>query len=227
MSDPVRDIFEYPVTEPFGVFGPFGEKHTGVDLGLPAGTPVPAEGSGTVESVFADAYGGKQVKIKYASGAEGWFAHLLSVFVQPGQHVDPNTEIALSGASGRVTGPHLHFEERDPWGTLIDPMTPQAHTYIGGIADSPPQKDNRGFIPKFELPVPTRKGSGYQTPEVKANVDAGKTTSGGAPINLDVAGAITGLGDAIGTGARTFAVAGVVIGVVLVLGYSGVKRTLD
>ncbi len=218
----LRDIFSFPVTQLFGVPEPESPSgiHTGVDLGLPLGTPVPAEGAGVVESVFADPIGGNQVKVKYTSGAEGWFAHLQSIFVRPGEQVAPTTEIATSGATGLATGPHLHFEERDPMGNLIDPTTAQAHTYIGGLAAGHDNGCPAGTHPAlFGCAPDTVPGSLSPAPP-----------PGSSPAFDPLGGvseAITHLGDELSSGAKQIAVAGVIIGAVAILGYSGLRRALD
>jgi hypothetical protein len=230
------DIFQYGVSQPFGVpDSSWSGHHTGVDLLLPLATPVPAEGPGTVESVFVDRFGGNQVKIKYASGAEGWFAHLATIFVQPGQQVSPTTEIALSGDTGMVTGPHLHFELRDPGGTLVDPMLPQDRTFIGGLAD-PHANDCPAGQVRNVFGVCVVQGAGPHGQGTGNDPITGQPQTGLPDIPATIAKlnplagvpeAITAGVDALKTGAVKLGIAALVVGVVGVLAFGGVKKTLD
>ncbi|MFD0317711.1 M23 family metallopeptidase [Streptomyces flavalbus] len=99
-------------------------SHTGIDFHAASGTAVHAVGSGTVvEAGWAGAYG-NQVVIKMVDGTYTQYGHLSSIAVSVGQTVTPGQQIALSGATGNVTGPHLHFEARTSadYGTDIDPL---------------------------------------------------------------------------------------------------------
>ncbi|MFJ7042917.1 peptidoglycan DD-metalloendopeptidase family protein [Streptomyces sp. NPDC101112] len=98
--------------------------HTGVDFVAPTGTSLKAVGAGTVVSAgWGGAYG-NQVVIKLADGYYAQYAHLSSIGVSAGQSVTGGQQIGLSGATGNVTGPHLHFEIRTTpdYGSDIDPL---------------------------------------------------------------------------------------------------------
>ncbi|MDH6626426.1 murein DD-endopeptidase MepM/ murein hydrolase activator NlpD [Streptomyces sp. LBL] len=98
--------------------------HTGVDFVVPTGTPLKAVGAGTVVSAgWGGAYG-NQVVIKLADGYYAQYAHLSSLSVSSGQSVAEGQQIGLSGATGNVTGPHLHFEIRTTpdYGSDVDPL---------------------------------------------------------------------------------------------------------
>ncbi|MER6159264.1 M23 family metallopeptidase [Streptomyces sp. NPDC001868] len=98
--------------------------HTGVDFVAPTGTSLKAVGAGTVVSAgWGGAYG-NQVVIKLADGYYAQYAHLSSLSVSAGQSVSGGQQIGLSGATGNVTGPHLHFEIRTSpdYGSDIDPL---------------------------------------------------------------------------------------------------------
>jgi murein DD-endopeptidase MepM/ murein hydrolase activator NlpD len=98
--------------------------HTGVDFVAPTGTPLKAVGAGTVVSAgWGGAYG-NQVVIKLADGYYAQYAHLSSISVSAGQSVSGGQQIGLSGATGNVTGPHLHFEIRTTpsYGSDLDPL---------------------------------------------------------------------------------------------------------
>ncbi|MGX4688530.1 M23 family metallopeptidase [Streptomyces sp. JNUCC 63] len=97
--------------------------HTGVDFAVPTGTPVKAVGAGTVVSAgWGGAYG-NQVVIKLNDGHYAQYAHLSSLSVSAGQSVGAGQRLGLSGATGNVTGPHLHFEIRTTpnYGSDVDP----------------------------------------------------------------------------------------------------------
>ncbi|WP_166020810.1 M23 family metallopeptidase [Streptomyces chilikensis] len=99
-------------------------SHTGVDFHAAAGTPVRSVGRGTVvEAGWGGSYG-YQVVIKMHDGTYTQYGHLSSVSVAAGQSVTPGEHIGRSGATGNVTGPHLHFEARttSEYGSDIDPV---------------------------------------------------------------------------------------------------------
>ncbi|WP_445528725.1 M23 family metallopeptidase [Streptomyces cyslabdanicus] len=98
--------------------------HTGVDFHAASGTPVHAVGLGTVvDAGWGGAYG-NQVVIRMADGMYTQYGHLSSIAVSVGQRVVPGQRIGLSGATGNVTGPHLHFEARTTpdYGSDVDPV---------------------------------------------------------------------------------------------------------
>jgi murein DD-endopeptidase MepM/ murein hydrolase activator NlpD len=64
---------------------------------------------------------GKLIIIDHGNGVETYYAHLSQFLVVPGQEVTRNEVIALSGATGRVTGPHVHYEVRVA-GTPVNPF---------------------------------------------------------------------------------------------------------
>jgi murein DD-endopeptidase MepM/ murein hydrolase activator NlpD len=99
-------------------------SHTGVDFHAASGTPVHAVGAGTVvEAGWGGAYG-NQVVLKMHDGTYTQYGHLSSIGVFVGQTVTAGQQIGLSGATGNVTGPHLHFEARmsPEYGSDIDPV---------------------------------------------------------------------------------------------------------
>ena len=120
-----------PVNGPLGT--PYHQKgsswssgyHTGVDFVVPTGTPVKAAGPGVVYSAgWAGSYG-NQVIIRHDDGMYSQYAHLAKTpLVKAGQKVSGGQQIGVSGATGNVTGPHLHFEIRTgpAYGTDISPI---------------------------------------------------------------------------------------------------------
>ncbi|MFF7468248.1 peptidoglycan DD-metalloendopeptidase family protein [Streptomyces sp. NPDC008092] len=98
--------------------------HTGVDFVVPTGTPVKAVGAGTVVTAgWGGAYG-NQVVIRLADGYYAQYGHLSALSVSVGQTVTAGQQVGLSGATGNVTGPHLHFEIRTTpdYGSDVDPV---------------------------------------------------------------------------------------------------------
>ncbi|MFE2587222.1 peptidoglycan DD-metalloendopeptidase family protein [Streptomyces sp. NPDC059378] len=107
--------------------------HTGVDFVIPTGTSLKAVGAGTVVSAgWGGAYG-NQVVIRLADGHYAQYAHLSQLSVSAGQAVTAGQQVGLSGATGNVTGPHLHFEIRTTpdYGSDIDPI---AYLRAHGVA---------------------------------------------------------------------------------------------
>jgi murein DD-endopeptidase MepM/ murein hydrolase activator NlpD len=99
--------------------------HKGVDFGAAKGTPVHATASGTVIAAgpLAENHGRYGNAVIIDHGAQrSLYAHLDSVSVKPGQHVQAGQLIGAVGQSGFATGPHLHLEVRQD-GQLIDPAT--------------------------------------------------------------------------------------------------------
>jgi murein DD-endopeptidase MepM/ murein hydrolase activator NlpD len=104
-------------TDPFKGQGAF---HTGIDLSVPIGTPVKAAGDGVVSRAeWFGAYG-RLVVLDHGNGTQTYYAHLSNASVVPGQEVRRGQIIALSGASGRTTAPHVHYEVRQG-GTPVNP----------------------------------------------------------------------------------------------------------
>ncbi|PJN26752.1 M23 family metallopeptidase [Kitasatospora sp. CB02891] len=98
--------------------------HTGIDFPVATGTSLKAVAAGTVVSAGNGGAYGNQVVIKLADGKYAQYAHLSSISVSAGQAVTAGQQIGLSGATGNVTGPHLHFEIRTTpdYGSDIDPV---------------------------------------------------------------------------------------------------------
>jgi murein DD-endopeptidase MepM/ murein hydrolase activator NlpD len=98
--------------------------HTGLDFAAPTGTLIKAIHSGTItEAGWAGSYGYRTI-LTLDDGTELWFCHQSSINVKVGQKVSTGEVIGRVGATGNVTGPHLHLEVH-PGGqaTGIDPMT--------------------------------------------------------------------------------------------------------
>jgi len=84
--------------------------HKGMDFACDIGTPVYATADGVVKNARYERGYGYIVTIDHGYGYETRYAHLKSMNVKRGQHVVRGETIALSGNSGRSTGPHVHYE---------------------------------------------------------------------------------------------------------------------
>ncbi|RLU82097.1 peptidase M23 [Streptomyces griseocarneus] len=98
--------------------------HTGTDFPVPTGTTIRAVGPGTVVTAGWNSAYGNQIVIKHADGKYSQYAHMTSLSVSAGQQVSGGQQIGVSGATGNVSGPHLHFEIRTgpEYGSDIDPV---------------------------------------------------------------------------------------------------------
>lgn len=130
--------FRLPVSDKaagnFGVRSIFNGQprspHTGVDFASPSGTPVHASNSGRVVLASDLYFSGNTVIVDHGSGLYSLFAHLSKLAVSEGEAVAPETVVGLVGATGRVTGPHLHWAVRIR-GARVDPLS------LVAVADRP------------------------------------------------------------------------------------------
>ena len=125
-QNPVPDIYEDCFTSLFGSRrsyngSPYDYFHSGLDLCGGVGTEIFAPAPGVV--VFAEplVVRGKATVIDHGWGVYTAYDHQSEIYVKPGDYVEPGQLIGLGGATGRVTGPHLHWEV---WvgGIQVDPM---------------------------------------------------------------------------------------------------------
>ncbi len=94
--------------------------HAGVDIRLPAGTPVRAIADGRVAFAGEQFFGGRSVVIDHGGGVFSVYYHLKEFSVADGQEISRGDRVGSVGATGRATGPHLHFGVRVPGGR-VDP----------------------------------------------------------------------------------------------------------
>jgi murein DD-endopeptidase MepM/ murein hydrolase activator NlpD len=95
--------------------------HYGVDIAAPKGTPVRAPAPGTITLVHPDMfYTGATVNLDHGHGVSSIFVHMSEILVSEGQRVEQGQVIGRVGASGRATGPHLHWG-MNWFGTRLDP----------------------------------------------------------------------------------------------------------
>ena len=101
------------VTSHYGYRPQFGRTHKGIDLRSAIGDTVYSAFSGRVRLTRFERGGyGFYVIVRHENGLETVYGHLSRFLVKPDQYVKAGQPIALSGNTGRSTGPHLHFETR-------------------------------------------------------------------------------------------------------------------
>ena len=107
---PIKGNF---ITSPYGYRPAFRRTHKGVDMRSAVGDTVYAAFTGKVRLTKFERGGyGFYVILRHDNGLETVYGHLTRFLVQPNQYVKAGQPIALSGNTGRSTGPHLHFETR-------------------------------------------------------------------------------------------------------------------
>ncbi|MER5716752.1 M23 family metallopeptidase [Streptomyces sp. NPDC002132] len=114
----------YTLTSTFGEAGAYWSSghHTGLDFAAPTGTLIKAVHSGTITSAGWDGSYGYKTELTLDDGTEIWFAHQSSISVSVGQKVTTGEVIGRVGATGNVTGAHLHLEVHPDGGSSgIDP----------------------------------------------------------------------------------------------------------
>ncbi|WP_052452944.1 glucosaminidase domain-containing protein [Paenibacillus polymyxa] len=180
------------VTSPYGVrTHPITKKktlHSGIDIGVPEGTPVQSATAGTVETVkfpmpsdpattqnagifivISNTVPEFNVKTRYL--------HLSQVFVNPGDTVVPGQIIGLSGNTGRSTGAHLHFEIIPDGKKAVDPLP-----YINTISDVLDVSTKAAMEQKVHLNLPASSDArNYESPQMLyiSKVILGEKKSGG------------------------------------------------
>ena len=112
-----------PLTSDFGlrVLGTSPNMHRGVDFGVPTGTEVRAMAEAQVRFAGVMDGFGNVIWLDHGRSILTVYAHLSEIRVQEGESVTGGQIVGLSGASGNVTAPHLHFEIWR-WGREVDPV---------------------------------------------------------------------------------------------------------
>ena len=96
--------------------------HSGADLRASTGTPIMAANRGRVVLAEELFFSGNAVFVDHGLGLHTVYLHLSRIDVAPGEHVERGQIIGLAGATGRVTGPHLHWGVRI-FDARVDPFT--------------------------------------------------------------------------------------------------------
>ncbi len=116
-----RAFSRYPLQRQYAVSSAFNPRrlhpitkrvspHNGSDFRTPIGTPVIAPADGVVTRIENHPFAGKYIEIQHFGSYKTRYLHLDRFLVQRGQRVTRGQRIALSGNTGRSTGPHLHYE---------------------------------------------------------------------------------------------------------------------
>ncbi|HHX8440608.1 TPA: peptidoglycan DD-metalloendopeptidase family protein [Vibrio diabolicus] len=114
--------------------------HNGTDFAVPTGTPVVSTGDGTVIMTRKHPYAGNYVVVEHGSKYKTRYLHLSKILVKKGQKVSRGQRIGLSGKTGRVTGPHLHYELIE-YGRPVNAMRANIP-----MASSVPKKEMATFV---------------------------------------------------------------------------------
>ncbi|GAB3028131.1 hypothetical protein GCM10011376_16460 [Nocardioides flavus (ex Wang et al. 2016)] len=118
----VLPLNSYGITATFGQYGLWASYHTGLDFNANSGDPILSVANGTVTSTGYDgAYGNKTV-VTLDDGTEIWYCHQTAIYVSVGDRVNGGETIGTVGATGNVTGSHLHLEVRPGGGGPVDPF---------------------------------------------------------------------------------------------------------
>ncbi len=149
-----RAFMRYPTTKRWRISSPFNPNrrhpvtgrispHNGTDFATPIGTPILSTGDGTVVLTRNHPYAGKYIVIQHGSTYKTRYLHLSKILVKKGQKISRGQRIALSGNTGRSTGPHLHYE------FIIRGRPVNAMKAKIPMASSVAQKDMKSFKAKI------------------------------------------------------------------------------
>ncbi len=127
----VLPVSSYDLTGRFGsVSGLWSSSHTGLDFAAPTGTPIRSVADGVVtEAGYDGSYGYKTV-VTLPDGSEAWYCHQNELGVSKGQRLAAGEVLGYVGATGNVTGSHLHLEIRQG----EQPVDPASFLAAQGIA---------------------------------------------------------------------------------------------
>jgi len=144
------NAFARPVPQPansaFGTRSIFNGKprnaHGGADFLSPAGTPIHAPNAGRIVIARDLYYSGNTVVIDHGQGLFSMLAHLSEIRVHEGDRVEAGQVVGLVGATGRVTGPHLHWAVRAN-DARVDPLSLLAVVGPTPLASEPTKRSKR------------------------------------------------------------------------------------
>jgi murein DD-endopeptidase MepM/ murein hydrolase activator NlpD len=111
------------LTARFGQYGLWSSYHTGLDFNGNTGDEIHAIANGEVISAGYDGSYGNKTVVRLEDGTELWYCHQSAMMVSAGDIVHSGEVIGLVGATGHVTGSHLHVEVHPGGGDPVDPYT--------------------------------------------------------------------------------------------------------
>jgi murein DD-endopeptidase MepM/ murein hydrolase activator NlpD len=123
-----KDAWQYPLqpvylTATFGQTGLWSSYHTGLDFNGNTGDEIHSIANGVVVSASYDGSYGNKTVVRLEDGTELWYCHQTSFLVSVGDTVTGGEIIGTVGATGHVTGSHLHVEVHPGGGDAVDPYT--------------------------------------------------------------------------------------------------------
>jgi murein DD-endopeptidase MepM/ murein hydrolase activator NlpD len=136
----------FKITTQFGVIDKLhSTPHNGIDIALPEGSQLYSIGKGIVENVvnYGDNNIGQGVIVKLENGSRAIYGHISQAKVEIGQSIEPGQLVALSGNTGRSTGPHLHFSLKDgqqaldPTNVVSKAIEPQNSPFVPDFIEKP------------------------------------------------------------------------------------------
>lgn len=191
-------IGNFPMTSPYGWRD--GRMHQGNDYGMPVGTKLALGIPGQVLSAgWAGGYG-MNMDILGADGVMYRFAHLSRYLLPPGASVVPNVPFALSGNTGRSTGPHLHFEAHPGGRGAVNPTPfagviranyagmemPEVMGAIGGELANMPYGSDLVVGNSNEIMMKPNQAANLVSSSVRAGMQgSGSVTVSGITINVN------------------------------------------
>ncbi|OBW91518.1 murein DD-endopeptidase MepM [Gallibacterium salpingitidis] len=153
-----KGFSRYPTQRQYRISSPFNPRrknpvtgriapHKGVDFSMPTGTPVIAPADGVVMKVSYQAGGaGRYIMLRHGREYQTVYMHLSKPLVKQGQSVKKGQRIALSGNTGRSTGPHLHYEFHVN-GVAVNPMKVK----LPGMNNTMASKERQRFLAQAKV----------------------------------------------------------------------------
>ena len=143
------------LTSVFG--GRWGTTHYGIDIANRIGTPIYAFTDGVVQEAGPATGFGLWVVLRHPDGTRSVYGHVNRMFVQKGQTVRAGEEIAEVGNRGHSTGPHLHLEIWDAYGTKMNPLPwlKKHGITFDGSGNAAPSDGTLSKVVGIDPPAPT------------------------------------------------------------------------